>query len=361
MLSLLLWLAHSTVSWAKPVHVLYVPAGQTGYWHDTTVPMPTVAQRLGIKLTIFPSHPRLRSYADSLNKALSANPKPDWVIWAQRRVSNVPTLETLKKHAIKSIDITSGTSSKEQATIGFPQQNYPNWKAQILSDEFLAGKKIAIELIERKRQINSKNALTLAAIAGTRMTYAAQQTIAGLNDAFTYKPNNARLLQTVFTTWHRDLSKQTAQKLLSRHNQIDLFWAANPNIALGIIDHLNTQNWQTHSKPLVANFGLNPQSRQAIIQDELAFSMVGNHLNGVWALILIHDIEHGVTFNNTPAQTILKAPYFLADKNNLKFVDAMMSADFWQKAKIKQYSKYYNPNIKNYNFDVSLLQTSTSQ
>ncbi|KMT66881.1 hypothetical protein [Catenovulum maritimum] len=339
---------------AKPLNVWYLSAGSTGYWGKTLIPMPGVAKQLDINLSIFTNNEYQQDYHRNLETLLTKYEKPDWIIWTQRRIKPTLILDTLEKHKINSIDVTSGFKDFQLNEVGHPQQRYKHWKAQVLTDEFDGGKRVAVELMKLVKSERSIQDVKLAAIAGTRTTDAAVKTVNGLTSEFQVI-RKERLLQIVFATWNRNTANRLTEKLYKRYPRIDAFWSASPLIALGVNDHLDTMNFSDKERPFVGNVGWADESAKAIEEGKIAFSLIGNNLNPVWALILIKDMSQGIQIPAPHRNNKFSLPYLLVNKANLEKIKPLMAKEFWYTANIKQYSRFYNSELKTYNFDPALL------
>lgn len=354
LLFLLLFLS-ALYGYSKPIKVLYIPPGSTGYWGQTTVPLPAVAEQLGIDLTISGAKILKESYIDAIERILATSEeKPDWIIWTQRRTDPTVILNIFKKYNIKSIDITSGFLEFDKKLIGKPQEIFPNWIAQVVNDDFGVGKFIAEELIRLRKKTVKTEAVNMIAIAGDRATNAAQQSVEGLKYAFELNQVD-HLIQLVYAIWQKDTAKDMTYKLLRRHQRLDAIWSASTVIALGIIEQLSTMTFNHFPKPLVATIGWNEKTLELITQEKLAFSMGANNLTGVWALILIYDHEHGKAINTSIEEPLFAAPYVKATAENVKKIIPYSNPEHWKTVNIKQFSKVHNPTLTKYNFDFSII------
>ena len=281
-LLLMVLLLYSSYLQSKPIKVVYIPAGKTGYWGSTAIPLPNVAKQLGLDLTITPARLIKEDYISEIKRVVESGNKPDWIIWTQRRIDPVIVLELFKKHHIKSIDITSGFLDFDIKKIGYPQQYYPNWIAQVMSDEFQGGQMLAEQLIVQRQQMVPNQPVKMIAIAGDRATKAAQHTIYGLESSFNNQ-DNAQLIQTVYSSWKKDIASQMTEKLFARHSRLDAIWSANTAIAMGIAEQLNKINFASYPKPILGSLGWDDKIFQAIKKNQLQLSFGGNHLNAMWA------------------------------------------------------------------------------
>ena len=351
---IILFLLYPVSLYAKPIKVIYIPPGHTGYWGATAEPLPAVAKQLGLDVTVIPAKLLKENYLDVIKRVATSAEKPDWIIWTQRRNDPKVILDMFEKHNIKSIDVTSGFLDYDRKNIGHPQQFYSHWIAQVVNNEYLAGQRIATELIKRRKHLVPNDLVKMIAIAGDKATKAAQNTLLGLQQAFGNE-KNAMLIQTVFAHWKKNTAQTMTRKLFQRHKRLDVIWAGNTAIALGITEQLNKMAFNTYPKPLVANLGWNNAIFNQIKAGNIAFSMGGNHLSAMWALILIHDHEHGYKIAPTLEATLFSTPYVKATQENIEQLTPFLQSEPWSNINIKPFSKVYNPALTTYNFDLSLI------
>lgn len=339
---------------AKDVNVLYAPPGAvlSGYWKATTLPMTSAAKQFNINLTIN-SIPNSNGtpYEKNLLKLIDTLENIDWLIWSQRRTATKKVLDTLEKRKIKSIDITSGAFLRHRPHIGVPQQKYKYWMGQVLSDGFLAGQYLAAELVELKKQ-TVIDKVKMVAISGSGNVAASEILVNGLLTEVEKNPS-LKLLQQIEIKWLAEQSKEKTYLLFKRHKHIDAIWSSQTDLALGAAEQIDNMRFEHQEKPAIATIGWSEEVFQAIENEQIAFSLGGNHLNGLWALILIHDIEHG--FKLAPTDAVITVPFSKVTKHNISQISPLLTADHWQNKDFKQYSKAYNPKLLQYNFDLSLL------
>ncbi|MBD1388630.1 substrate-binding domain-containing protein [Neiella sp. HB171785] len=365
-IGLAIW-ALALPAWAKPINVLYMPPGTSGYWHDTTIPMPAVAEQLGINLTIMPIKTKDFDYEQSIIEQVTGPNKPDWLIWSQRRLATEQILDVLEQQQIKSIDITSGLFEQVKARIGYPQQRYQQWMAEVVSDEYSGGRSLVNDLIQLKTdqfKADQQQVLRLVGLAGSKRVAATLLKTSAMRST-AEQEKLVELLQVVFiNNWGRVDSQRKVQQLFSRYQSIDLFWAANTAIALGAVDQIHAMNFEPDDKPLIASFGWNQDVFQAITNEDIAFSLGGNQFIGAWSLVVLYDMANGYELADIAENNIVQIPFFKATKQNIDDIMPFFQQAAWKQVDIKQFSRKHNPDIQQYNFDFSQLinqsQSSTN-
>ena len=345
---------------AKTAHVAYIgPAPETSsYWKNLLAPLPAVAKQLNLTISFHhPEHNNRFLIVPLAQALINSNNKPDYIISVFRNNNAQPLLALVEKHKIPLITLSTGVPRLEQKQVGTPQQNYKYWFAQILSDDLSSGQVLAQKLIEYRRNKVPNKQVKLAAIGGNNVFEASRLRDAGLKQVIKTNPD-VDFLQLVHSNWDEQTTKRMTKQLIKRHEQIDAIWAANTDIAL-TVNKIYTEKLPHQEHPDIAAVDWTKAGFIAIQQEKIAFSLGSNHFIGVWALILFHDITHGIPLSVSEPPTFT-TPYILADKNNIDKIEPYLEGKYWQDVNIKIYSKVFNQQLKKYNFDFNLLLKKSS-
>lgn len=317
-------------------------------------PLPAVANQLNLNLTFH--HPEYESRYNliPITKALiNSKNKPDFIISVFRGSSARPLLELIEKHKIPLITVSTGVPKFEQKQIGLPQQNFKYWLAQIISDDISSGGLVAKELVLRKLKADINKKIKLLAIGGNKIFEASRLRDKGLLQEVSNN-DNIEFLQLVHSDWDNNTTKRMTKQLINRHKNIDAIWTANVDIAFSAEQTLSNMPSLKNAPPIIGTVDWTQKGFSAIKENKILFSLGSNHFIGIWSLILYHDIAHGMAI--TPSdQTTFITSYILADKNNIEKIEPYLDADNWKHINIKGYSKIFNKQLNNYNFDFSLL------
>ncbi|WP_159084003.1 type 1 periplasmic-binding domain-containing protein [Saccharobesus litoralis] len=320
--------------------------------------MAPVAKQLGLNfISLRPDAQKGFDFTLVLNQYLKKNRTPEWVIWVHRRSHPDKMLNLLEAHKIRSINITNPIPPKDANVVGKPLQRYQYWQAQISSNEYDASYKIIDALHLAAQQSNYTKPYRIIGIAGSKYLQSAKNSNLGMLTAIEQR-KNMHLLQLVYSDWSQDEAFNKMNILLRRHPNINLAWAGNINIALGIRQALQASQIKTQHWPMIGNLGWHPKVFSAIQQEHIAFSMGGNHMHGVWALLVIYDIVHnssGANAVNKEADSIINIPYIKASKHNIQHIEPLFQSSYWHTANIKQYSKRHNPQLHKYDFNLEYL------
>ena len=335
-----------------PIHVAFVgPAPSTSsYWKNTMIPMAEAARQLNIKITFHhPSYEQRFNLTPLIEKVLSAKQKPDYLISVFRDINAIKLLTIVEKYRTPFISISTSVSRIEQSKTGKPQQYFKYWLAQITADDISSGRLMAAELYQTSKQVTPEAKVNLLAIGGNKIFEASRLRDLGLQQEVENHQDLA-FLQLVHTDWQIDTAKNKSEKLFNRHKKIDAIWTANADIALAVVDVL--QQATGIKPPLIGTVDWTKKAFDAIDKNHLSFSLGSNHLHGLWALIMFHDLAHGYQLSAESDQNIT-TKYLKADKENLTEIRPFLTPSHWKKVDITQYSKVFNQTLKTYDFDFS--------
>lgn len=220
---------------AKPMKIVFINPGfstenSTGkFWFKVNTIMESAADDLSINLITFYAN-RDHIYMKSLvNKAIEA--QPDYLILVNEKGTGPAMLNKLEGHNIPVFFLLNTLSPQELTTLTKPQVN--NLIGYLKPDNFQAGYKLAIHLIElgKKRLLNIP--LYLLALQGDYVTSAAISRKQGLFKALEEYQNDVTLIDSTVSNWSQNLSYVKTKGILKHENNINLIWSANDAIAFG--------------------------------------------------------------------------------------------------------------------------------
>lgn len=354
---------------AQSTEVVLIAPENSIYWSSVYDSMKPVAEQLGLKLIVLrPSKSFSVNFALPLKKYLETNKKPDWVIWAPRSNSPIEMLNLLESHQIYSINISNPIVENE--VVGQPMDIYKYWKAEISSSNFIGTYEMMTLLVKQGYDSNLTPPYSLIAIGGNQRLKSAQKVTSSVITA-AGEIRNLNLLQIVHTDWSRKSSLDKTLTLLKRYHKpkkkggpkisddVNFIWAGNIDLALGVVDAVKqfTSIYKNAVRPLVVSQGWHSDIFEQIEKNNIEMSIGGNHLNGIWALILIYDHINGIQLEQQSIDKILVVDKLIVSKTNIGSIRKLLDNDFWQTVNIKKYSKTDNKLIHRYQFNVEDLIT----
>ena len=336
---------------AKQIHVAFLgpELGQSAYWDSVIAPLKTVAEQFDIKLTLHHANWNDRfDYYPKAKELFESEDKPDYLISTFRGASAKHFLELVESHQVPFISIVTGVPKFEQKKVGVPQQHYKYWLAQILADDFESGFLLTNALIARTKN-NEEKGVSLIAVGGDQLLASSNSRDKGLYQAIE-RNKNVEFLQLVHSNWNVAITKRMIRQLMSRYQSSDIIWAANDDVAIAAYQSLKSLNVDKKNMPIIGGVDWTIKGLEAIVADKIQVSVGGNHMHGVWALILVNDIAHGLTLTNRKGYTY-KTPFAVADKKNAGKILAFLKAEQWREVDFKQFSKFYNDQVEEYDFN----------
>lgn len=340
--------------------VLFIAPGELStFWNSVYAPMEVIAKQLDLELvSLRPDPEEGHDYVPILKKYLATKPKPNWVIWVHRRGSPETMLTLLERHKIYSINITNPIDETLFTLLGTPKTKYKYWQAQITSNEKEAAYNMVLSLLDKAKQSDLSAPYSLLSLTGRQFLKAARVTTQSMYKAVK-EHKELSLKQSVYANWSIPDSYDKTRKLLKRYKKIDLIWAGSIDISSGTVKAVKETLKATDTKPIIVNLGFNETVIEPIKNNDIYASYGGNHLHGVWSLIIAYDSIHGKGLEASPDSNLIKTTYFKVDKNNIDLVAPIYQQEFWENIDIKRYSKYHNENLKKYDFNLKeVLQYS---
>lgn len=334
--------------------VLIVTPNEQGFWAETRKPLTIVGKNLRLKLIFVNPPAEFYNYLSDLKSAIEEY-KPNYIIWSHRRGNPNDTLSLFEEYKIPAINIVTQISENYKSKVGIPQQKFKHWLAQIIGDDYNGSALLAEKIINKHQndiqKINSRTRIIV--LGGNRILETSKKQIKGVTDTITTSVKS-QLLQVVYTNWKRKNSANIVLKLIDRYRTIDAYWAPNEQSALGVLDAYQKQ--AIKRLPIIGHMDWSLNAFNSLESETFSFSMGGNHLYGVWALVLIYDHIKGkglkADYKNS---TTIKIPLVIADKSNIARYRKLFDLEFWKNADLTIYSRYHNPDFNKYMFDLNKL------
>ena len=349
----------SPLAWAQSV--VFINPGKTDetYWVDAAHAMQKAADSLGMQLrVIYTNRNRLEPITIAQQLArLPSKQRPDYVVFSNEYNVAASILRELEGSGIKVLMAYNGSAHKSQEQLGRPREIYKFWLGSIEPNAQQAGYLTAKALIQAAmKQISLRNdqgKLQMVAIAGDRSTPSSIARNKGMQQAVAEAEGQVELLQEVYGDWRKDKAQEQAEVLFRRYPQARLIWSGNDQMAFGAMQAWLAKGGVPGKDALFSAVNTSAQSFEALRSGQLAALAGGHFLSGAWAMVMLYDYHHGVDFINEGLE--LERPMFaLFDARSSaqfekRFGDARAELDF------RRYSKYLNPHLRSYDFDLAKL------
>ncbi|WJG10326.1 ABC transporter substrate-binding protein [Aliiglaciecola sp. LCG003] len=338
--------------------LLFIHADPGFPFYDSTVLYAkSAAQALNIKLQVEYIPKRLRdrfgvtqfksSFIDSLTTP------PDIVISPLAFGAEEKFLTILAERKIPFISFNTYLSNTDFARLGKPRERFPLWLAHLAPNDDLAGAMLASDLITRATRIKQCEQracnINLFAFTGLKYTSASSHRVDGLL-SITEPNKQVTLLNTVDAQWSQNVVRGFMPTVLSRHNDVDVFWAASDIMAFGIIEGLKAYDKKLQTNPIIGSIDWSPDSIDLIRQQQLSVSYGGHFMEAGWALLMYFDYLAGHDFAGHTG-TILSTQMAAMDQDNIAQIGDFLAAPNWSESQFKKLSMSLNPANKRYHFN----------
>ncbi len=275
---------------AAPRVMVIMPLDRTStFWENIVKHMKLAAEQLTINLDVHylkQSDSRRFNYSEYLNRVLASSERPDYLVTPFFKGLEKTLLELTSQEKISLFTFNVPLSDEMTATLGFPRERYPYWIGHISPDEVDAGYQLADRLIQLAAK-NSTDAVKLIAVNGDRTGVVGQLREKGLMQRLALSPD-VELLQLVDAKWMPGKAQYMASRLVRRHQDIDLFWAASDHIAMAVVNALADYE-ATMDKAIVGSIDWTKEIGSYIENRSVGVSFGGHIFEGAWILPLLYD------------------------------------------------------------------------
>lgn len=347
----------------RPIRVAFmVPGmGDTAHWRNVVDFMQAVAEDLNIDLQITYSRPNEISMNRKVKEILT-NPenKPDYFITSRWSKDSLTYIDLADQQRIKTIAVGAMFSEADRAVVGYPRGKYKNWIGELIPRDEQVGYDLADSLIKQaKRQgVSGDKRVSILAVGAYEGDTTNTFRIEGLKRRIAGN-NDATLLGVKLAGWRRGLAREVMLKAYEKYNEIDVVWAASDEMALGVCDAIKEFGQKPGEDIIVGGIDWDKENIDSIAKGEIAVSYGGIVFDTGWALILLYDYHHGIDFDsNTGRVFSLQHPVNKANVD--KYKEYFVSAN-WRRINFQNFSKKFNPNLKEYNFSFDALIQSIKQ
>lgn len=263
----------------------------TAFWDRVTAAAVAAADDLSIELTVLYGRDNRIFNLETIEQAVNAQDKPDYIIFMPYDGNSVQTFDLLEAAKIPFITIERTLQPKEQALVSLPQIKYKYWLGEIFHDNIVAGKLLSDTLIDEAKLLNGDKPINVVGISGSFSGESSERTL-GLETSIA-EQTNATLLQVVPAIWSRERSRNIIHQLASRFGHIDVAWAASDGMALGVLDSIHSGHGSINPKMLIGGIDWTVEAINKIKSGELTASVGGHLMQTAWALVKIYDHHHG--------------------------------------------------------------------
>jgi len=330
---------------------------KSGFWKSLHDLMAATAEDLDVDFQIYYAQENFLKMHQQVSDVLSnKKTRPDGIIFHNYKKLAPLILEKAEKYGVKSFIFNSGLNEENQTLL--PRQEYKHWVGQMLPDDTFAGLELARCLLNAaKKQEGSHEPLQLLAMEGNLSSRAYQARKSGL-DGFLQGSSELRFNQYFPAEWSRSKAYRMFSTMLGRYPQTRIIWSANDNMALGLIDAAHRSKFILGKNLFIGGVDWLSESIDAIKRGDMACSIGGHFVEGMWSLILMYDYLNGFDFAN---QSLNFPPTFhtkmaaITTQNVINFgsLGEKLSPRNLSKVDFRQFSKHHNPEVIEYDFSIT--------
>jgi ABC-type sugar transport system substrate-binding protein len=332
------------------------------WWSLCSDFMQAAANDLGMDLRILYANRSRTMILQQAGEVMQGPDKPDFIVMQNMKQSALPIIRMASEKGVKVFLFNSGLSEEETRDCGGPRGKYPNWIGQILPDDRGAGKLQAQVLIDAalKLGLKDKNGkVQMIATAGVMSDTSASERDKGLMEVLAARTNEVTLNRghALPCDWERKMAEEVFSRAFGEYPETTAVWNVNDPQALGVLDAATGKFGKVPGRDiLITGIDWNPPNIEKIKSGEILASVGGHFVEGVWALVLIHDYAGGIDFSSEKLS--FETRMTLLDSGN---VDSYMKClqqrnrEHISRIDYKQFSKKHSPKLATYNFDVDTV------
>ena len=285
LLSIVIFCLFALPAFALDVVFLSPNDGTSVFWLRVNKLTMGVAEDLAINLRIVNYDNHHTAQIKHINDILTAENKPDFVIFTPYKESIIYCFDALEKAQIPFVTLERVFGLEKLAEVGLPQVKYKYWLGEMFHDNVAASYLLSDSLIKTAlNKLKAKENYVAIAITGDKFSGNVYRWH-GLRENVKNHPN-VYIARVISANWKRKLAASKYAILLDKLGEIDIVWSASDSMALGVVDWANKNNLVVNRDFVIGGFDWLPEALTAIKNGTLTASVGGHFLQGAWALIL---------------------------------------------------------------------------
>ncbi|MBO6837292.1 MAG: substrate-binding domain-containing protein [Alphaproteobacteria bacterium] len=335
-----------------PVRILFInPAPpEDKHWGVVTDVMRAAAADLNVELEVQNAFHSAAYTLKHVTLATQRDVKPHYIIF--RNVDNVAIKVFQAAHyaGINTITIDAPLHSNEIKQIGGPREKVSTWLGQVVPDAATAGESLVNLLVREVQGTGAKGVIEVVAMSGPEQDIGSQVRVFGLKRGIS-KIGNARLLHAFPGDWDTRVADREAYKAFRHAASSPIWWVADDNMALGVINVLRNTHRKVGTDTFVGAFHWTEPMMTAILQNKVQYVAGGHFIQGAAALILAHDHARGRDFADLGLNHTMDFSFLY--RKNVAQVGRIMIAGAWDRIDFRRFSRAANPALQQYDFNVN--------
>ncbi|NQZ81515.1 MAG: ABC transporter substrate-binding protein [Colwellia sp.] len=285
---LIFLLFYTSSSWAINITLLNADNHTSPFWQRISSFAQDAADDLGINLTVIYSDNHYIIQLKNINKLTKMAEKPDYVIFMPYRDSIVRVFDALEQAKIPFVTLERVYSEENSKQVGLPREKYKYWLGEMFHDNIKAGKTLSKVLVSSLLKDKPKSKKYKAvAITGDNFSSNFKRWY-GLKMVVNSIPN-INISEMVRANWDRQQAQLKYKFLREKYIKIDIVFTSSDEMALGVMDAVNTSSLMLNKDIVIGGFDWIPEALIAIKNGKLTASVGGHFMQGAWAIVKIYD------------------------------------------------------------------------
>ena len=256
------------------------------FWREYSRYMQDAAQDLGLELRVLYGERDPARMLGNAHEVLRGD-HPDYLIFTNEQFQAPALLRLLEGSNIQLFALHNTLTPEQQALVGGSRERHGNWLGSLVPNDEEAGYLMGRELIA----LSEGRPAELLAFSGVKQTPSSELRLAGLHRALAEAPH-VRLVQAVHGEWQQQRAYEQAASLLPRYPDVSLIWAANDEMAFGVMRAAGELGRALR----YAALNNSERALQARIDGRIEVLAAGHFLLGACALVMLNDHARGFDF-----------------------------------------------------------------
>ncbi|WP_095058557.1 ABC transporter substrate-binding protein [Pseudomonas sp. Irchel s3f7] len=280
---------------AQAASVLFLNPGTTqeAFWVSYSQFMQAAAKDLGMDLRIQYADRVPENIIKQAREALQGHNRPDYLVFVNEQSVAPEVLRLAQGSGVKLFLVNNALSADQVNLLSAQPDKYPDWVGSLVPNDEEGGYLMLKELIRQHPPVPPGQTIELLAFSGLKITPSAQRREKGMRRALAEHPQ-VRLRQLVYGGWTRQRAYEQARLLFKRYPHTSLVWAANDEMAFGVMQAYVETGGVPGNGALFGAFNNSPAALQALLDNRLSVLLGGHFSLGGWALVQLHDYDEGV-------------------------------------------------------------------
>ncbi|ALO44637.1 ABC transporter substrate-binding protein [Pseudoalteromonas phenolica] len=290
------------------------------FWSKVQSISQHAAQQLGFKLDVIYGEGNRHIQFQELKKYLEYQKTPDYAILILYPGAAVESLKILEKFEVPAITMEQTISGEEKSQIAGPGEDYKYWLGEVYHDNYQAGYDLAKALHSVS---NKKSNLTAVLINGH---YGSESDMRAKGAADYFSSQGIEVAQEVHGSWSETLSTEQTLKLLKRHANIDIVWAASDLMAIGAMKACKIA-CADKQNIVFGGFDWLSVGLENVARGDTHASVGGHFMMGAWALVSLFDYHHKHSYWSEHRELVI--PMGVITKQNVNNYSWMKNSPNW--------------------------------